>query len=281
MIWKRRKSGTFTDEQWQQAWQQPAHLSSERKQELLGAIHNRIHTASANGRRRVLYISAGAVAAVLTALIVKFTWMNNSQVPVSAWDVVASDGNKKKVELADGSVIWLAPNSAIHMYPTFAAKRSVVLDKGTAFFSVTKDQVHPFSIAVNKQKVLVLGTQFTITVKDTTDLHLAVKEGTVALHNQRGQVIVHGGQQVSTVNNNTGNTNLVPAIAADWWLQQEVRLFDVPLGELIDNVSAYYHVKLNTTGVNRLTKVTLTWNFSQPLRDNLAVLNQLTGNTIH
>lgn len=280
MIWKRRKNGPVTDEQWERAWRKPDQLPQEKKQQLLDAIHHRIHTA-AGYRRRVIYIGAGAVAAMVVAFIVRFNWVHKSEVPVTEWSIIASNDYKKKVELADGSVIWLAPHSSVRYYPAFAAQRSVILDKGTAFFTVAKDEAHPFSIAVNRQQVRVLGTAFTIARKDTVDLHLLVKEGTVALNNQKGQLIVHGGEQVSTFNAIAGNIETTPAMTADWWLQQQVRLFDVPLGELLNNIEAYYHVKLNTGNIKRKTKVTLTWDFTQSLKNNLEVLNQLTGNTIH
>lgn len=280
MIWKRRKDGPVQDEQWQQAWDNPQAMSSERKQQLLQSVHRSINSGTSL-RRRMVHISAGAAAAVLAAFAVRFTWMNNKPVPVTEWNAVASNDEKKKVELADGSVIWLAPHSSVRLYPAFTTQRTVVLEKGTAFFAVAQDKTHPFSVAINRQEVKVLGTSFTLNRKDTVDVNLVVKEGKVALSNQQGQVIVNAGQQVSTHNAVASSVTPVADMLADWWLQQEVRFLDVPLGELLDNIEAYYNVTLNKSSIQRNTRVTLTWSFTQSLEKNLAVLNLLTGNNIH
>lgn len=280
MIWKRRKDGPAHDDQWQQAWDNPQPIAGDKKQQLLQAIQRRIDNG-ASRRRRVIYISTSAAAAVLVAFVVRVTWMNNKMVPVAEWDAVASNDEKKKVELADGSVIWLAPHSSVRLYPAFTAQRNVVLEKGTAFFAVAQDKTHPFSVAVNRQEVKVLGTSFTVSMKDTVDVNLVVKEGKVALTNQLGQVIVKGGEQVSTYNAVASQVTPVTDMLTDWWLQQEVRFLDVPLGELLDNIEAYYHVTLNTRGIQRNTRVTLTWSFTQTMKENLAVLNLLTGYNIH
>lgn len=280
MIWKRRPTHSSGDAQWQQAWKQPAPLPDEKKQALLESIHQRLDAG--RSRRRLIYISTAAAAAVLTAWMIRSAWISTSQLPPPAeWNNIATTTNKRKLLLSDGSVLWLAPHSSVRINPRFTQQRVVVLDKGTAFFTVTPDKAHPFSVTVNQQQVKVLGTAFAITVKDSIDLHLVVKEGAVALSNARNSIVVHGGEQVHTIQAAIDSIHTAPAITADWWLQQQARLFNIPLGELLDQVAAYYHVQLHTKGIKRDTRVTLTWNFNQPLEKNLAVLNQLTGNTIH
>lgn len=280
MIWKRRKNGPEQDELWQQAFDTTGTITGERKQQLLQSIHQRINSSS-NRRRKILYISAGAAAAVLTAFVVRVAWTGNKLTPVSKWNMVASNEERKKIELADGSVIWLAPHSAVKLYPAFTSHRNVVLEKGTAFFEVAQDKEHPFAVAVNRQQVQVLGTRFTISIKDTVDVNLVVKDGKVALSNQSGRVIVNGGEQVSTLQSAAGAVATVPEALADWWLQHEVRFMDITLHELLDNIEAYYHVQLNRKNIQRNTRVTLTWSFSQTLEENLNVLNLLTGYNIH
>lgn len=279
MIWKRRQKGTDTDEQWQQAWQKPEQLASEKKQAMLQAVYERVDNA-AYYRRRVLYISTGAVAAVLVSFVIRFTLQRKELVPVTEWNTIASNGEKKMVQLADGSVIWLAPHSAVQVYPAFSKQRSIILNKGTAFFNVAQDKVHPFSVAVNAHQVKVLGTAFTIDRKDTVDLDLTVKEGSVALNGKQVQIVLHGGEQVSTFNARASQVQKTPDISADWWLQQEARLLDVSVKELLVRVESYYHVKLHAGKMKEDTKVTLTWDFTQSMEKNLAVLNLLTGSNI-
>lgn len=280
MMWSRRKQKPVNDEKWQQALDNPVRMSPEKKQALLQQIHQRIQVKTLY-RRRIVYMGVSAAAAVLIAFAVRMVWLNKQPVPVTEWETASSNTEKRRLQLPDGSVIWLAPHSSMRLYPGFTAQRSVVLEKGTAFFTVTRDEAHPFVVSINRQQVKVLGTQFNISVKDTVDLKLVVKEGAVALSNRQGSIVVHGGEEVNTFGAIDDSIKTIPEIAADWWLQPQVHLYDVPIGELLDNITAYYHVKLNADGVKRKTKVTLTWNFTQPMEQNLAVLNQLTGNTIH
>ncbi|BAV05642.1 anti-sigma factor [Filimonas lacunae] len=279
-MWKGRKRGTGIDKLWQKAWDNPDTLPVEKKEELLSAIHQRMN-ASASLGRRVVYIVSGAAAAILVTIVARQVWVNTKLAPVAEWNTIASNNENKKVILSDSSVIWLAPHSVVRLYPQFTRHRSVLLDKGTAFFEVTKDKDHPFQVNVNSQEVQVLGTAFTLERKDTVDIDLAVKEGSVALRSNEQRVVVHGGEQVSTTHKQVNAVARMMAMPADWWLQEEVRLLDVSLSELVTRIERYYHVQLNTEGVKWNTRVSLTWYFTQPLEKNLEVLNQLTGNTIH
>ena len=183
--------------------------------------------------------------------------------------------------LEDGSVVWLAPYSSVKVYTNFSKKRNTVLAKGTAFFSVAKDAQHPFTIGVNRQLVTVVGTAFTIHKLDSVDLQLTVKEGKVALNNPGGNQLVTAGQQVITTQAKTGQVLGIDPAAADWWLQQQMRLQNITLEELLNRIETYYRVKLTHGTINKHKKVTLTWDLTISLQDNLTVLNTLTGFNIH
>lgn len=179
--------------------------------------------------------------------------------------------------LEDGSVVWLAPHSSVKVYANFLKKRSTVLSKGSAFFSVAKDASHPFTIGINRQMVTVVGTAFTIHKLDSVDLQLTVKEGKVALNNAGGRQLVTAGQQVCTTQALTGKVIVIDPAAADWWLQRQVRIQNITLEELLNRIEMYYQVKLTYGSINKKKKVTLTWDQTISLNENLAVLNSLTG----
>ena len=146
---------------------------------------------------------------------------------------------------------------------------------------MAKDAQHPFSIRINRQQVTVLGTAFTIHKLDSVDLQLTVKEGKVALDDQGGRRLLTAGQQVITAHALAGMVKTIHPAAADWWLQQQVRLHNISLEELLNRVETYYQVKLTYGTINPSMKVTLTWDLGIPLGDNLTVLNALTGYNIH
>lgn len=274
----RQQSTPNDDPQWQQAWEQPDALDASRKQVLLHDIHQRM-AGNRRKKQQLFYISMGAAAAILVAFLIRIP--RTEDLPVHAWRELATHDSARKVQLEDGSVMWLAPRSAVKVYPDFRSKRNTLLTKGTVFFSVARDTAHPFSISVNNQLVTVLGTQFSISRLDSTDIQLTVKEGKVALVNTTGNNILTAGQQVYTRNGKTGNIQPVDPLTADWWAAPRIRLFNISLGTLIHCVESYYGVKLSRDHIDEALKVSLTWDMTVSLEDNLKILNAVTGYTIH
>jgi transmembrane sensor len=276
---RKDKNRNPADEQWLQAWDKPSPIGMQKKQILLNSINDRID----NRRRRkkqMFFIGLSAAAAILVAVFIKMPG-SPSNVAGNPWQELVSADSSKKIQLEDGSVVWLAPYSAVKVYTGFLKQRSTMLSKGTAFFSVAKDAQHPFTIDINRQRITVIGTAFTIRKLDTVDLQLTVKEGKVALNNTGGSQLVTAGQQVRTAQAVTGIVQTIDPAAADWWLQQQIRLQNITLEELLNRIETYYQVKLSHGSINEKLKVTLTWDLTITLKDNLTVLNSLTGFNIH
>ena len=268
------------DAHWQQAWNEPEKIPVAKKQALLNGIHRYID--SYRQKRKLLFVIgiSAAAAAILMAVFTIFPG-NDAPADMSKWRELATNDSSRKVLLDDGSVLWLAPRSAIRIHPDFVKHRNTELVKGTVFYDISHDEQHPFSIAVNRQEITVLGTAFSIHKTDTVDIMLAVKRGKVALDNLSGRRLLTAGQQANTVNATTPAIQAIEPDAIDWWLRQGVRWHNISLEELLNRIENYYQVKLSYGTINRKMKLTLTWDLTIPLEDNLAVLNALTGYHIH
>ena len=240
------------DEQWQQAWQSPEQMGMQKKQILLNSINDRIDNRRRQ-KKQFFFIGLSAVAAILVAVLFKMP--GSTAENANPWQELASAGSAKKVLLEDGSVVWLAPNSSVKVYTNFLKKRTTVLAKGSAFFSVAKDAERPFTIGVNRQLVTVVGTAFTIHKLDSVDLQLTVKEGKVALNNPSGIQLVTAGQQVTTSQANTSLVQVIDPAAADWWLHAQMRLQNITLGELLNRIETYYQVKLMHGPIKKNIKI--------------------------
>ena len=267
------------DQQWQQAWEQPDAIDPARKQAMLQHIHEKLDQ-SRQKKKQLFYIGLSAAAAIMVAVFIKLPW-SQQEVPVEAWTELASNESTRKVQLEDGSVLWLAPRSVVRVHPDFRNRRNTLLSKGTVFFSIAKDTLHPFAIGVNNHQVTVLGTQFTINRIDSTDIQLTVKEGRVALENADGRNVLTAGQQVNTHQGKTSAVQRVSPITADWWTKSEIRLLNISLGTLISCIESYYGVTLSNDRINPDMKVSLTWDMTLSLNENLKVVNTLTGYNIH
>jgi transmembrane sensor len=229
-------------------------------------------------------IGAVLAAAVLLAVFIRMPGLNSrgDRPDVAQWIKMGSDDSPGKFALDDGSVVWLAPHSIIRVNTNFSKQRRAMLTKGSAFFHVAKDEQRTFSVMAGEQQVTVLGTAFTVHMMDSADLQLSVKEGKVALSNSNGgRQVLTAGEGVNTERGAIGAVRAEEPDAADWWLQSQVRWHNIALEELLDRIEKYYHVQLTGEEMNGKMKLTLTWDLTIPLKDNLAVLNSLTGYNIH
>lgn len=92
-------------------------------------------------------------------------------------DYVAGVGEQKRIEMEDGSVIWLNTDTALAVeYST--EYRTIDLLYGEAYFDVKPDRTRPFSVLANDGRATAIGTEYS--VKSTRDqAEVTVFEGIV------------------------------------------------------------------------------------------------------
>lgn len=130
-------------------------------------------------------------------------------------------GGFYKLELPDGSKVWLNAASELKFPVRFTGKKREVYLKGEGYFEVTKDTDRPFVVHLNKADVTVLGTVFNINAYEGEDhIYTTLAEGAVAFysHQREEQLILQPGMQ-SDMNLKTGETILGevdPAVYTAW-----------------------------------------------------------------
>jgi transmembrane sensor len=97
-------------------------------------------------------------------------------------DLTTATAELGSLSLPDGSEIELAPESAIDTLFTGGA-RGVRLLKGEAYFSVTHDPAHPFTVIAGDAVVTVLGTAFDVRM-DAGGTLVAVEHGKVQVEDR-------------------------------------------------------------------------------------------------
>ena len=116
----------------------------------------------------------GAIAAMLlVALVVPASYMG---IPTY---YVVEKGQQTTVTLLDGSSIALGSNTQISVQEGWG-RRSVVLEKGNAYFAVAPNKDKPFSITAGTSTVTVLGTSFSVYRKQE-QVEVVVESGKVNL----------------------------------------------------------------------------------------------------
>ncbi|MEZ4910311.1 MAG: FecR family protein [Saprospiraceae bacterium] len=110
------------------------------------------------------------IAAMLLLVLGAWFVFNNLQ-----QDTYTANENYVRVDLKDGSHIWLSPQSKLTVKSLREDSRNVSLD-GEAYFNIAKNIEAPFKIHTQSMDVEVLGTVFLVNGHDN---EVAVKEGKV------------------------------------------------------------------------------------------------------
>lgn len=124
-------------------------------------------------RRSFMKYAASMVLAVGVAAIYSFFLPGNSQTYQTAV------GERKSVELADGTIIELNTNSLVHSRYS-RSTREIRLLRGEAYFEVAHDPSRPLSVHAGQGIVTVHGTAFTVHMRDER-VDVVVSEGHVTL----------------------------------------------------------------------------------------------------
>jgi ferric-dicitrate binding protein FerR (iron transport regulator) len=154
-------------------------------------------------RRRLLWATLAA-AACLTAA---FFFIHQYKTPPSTGPntVTTRPGSRSKVQLPDGSLVWLNADSKLsYTLNATTGYREVALT-GEAYFDVAKDKDHPFLIHTSTIDIKVLGTVFNVRSYNNdrnTEADLFQGSIEVALHGNPGKKIILQPSEKLLVHNN-------------------------------------------------------------------------------
>ena len=127
-------------------------------------------------RPRLAAIAASLVLAVGAGVLLKpFLSGDDYSTPV---------GGVASIPLSDGSRITLNTASKVHVALT-KEERRIELEKGEAFFEVAKDAARPFVVEAGDQRVIAVGTQFSVR-RNGTDVQVVVTDGKVRVERKDG-----------------------------------------------------------------------------------------------
>lgn len=130
------------------------------------ALQSRLQHKNRSSMRPVLshVLRAAAAIVVLGGAI----WAYRTTYPDVVLHTVAVDDEAvRKIDLPDGTKVWLRRNASITYPETFAADRRTVSVQGEVYFDVKHDAKHPFRVQLpSNGRVEVLGTQFAVNAQE-------------------------------------------------------------------------------------------------------------------
>lgn len=161
----------------------PAHeISGEAERAAAGIAQHRyhrdatFHRRSKSARRRGLKIAMAAACLVLVASL-GLELHRYTAIQSAAYSTPM--GGTQTVSLDDGSQAVLSSDSRVAAAMS-SGERHIDLQQGEAFFEVAKDAQRPFVVAVGEQRVIAVGTRFSVR-READGLRVVVTEGVVRL----------------------------------------------------------------------------------------------------
>lgn len=153
---------------------------------------------------------------------------------------------KSKIDLPDGSVLWIGSRSTCTYASDFSAENRQIEIRGKAFFNVKKDPEHPFTVKVGNAEITVLGTSFNISETDD-DLSVSLLTGSILFQTgTQDKIRIEPGQCVN-LNKQTGKCIVFSTdVTFDaLWAQDVLKIENKSLGEVVKYLNQWYGVNIN------------------------------------
>jgi ferric-dicitrate binding protein FerR (iron transport regulator) len=154
-------------------------------------IQTKKQIAGLQPKKRWLIYLRQAAAVLFLSLTLSFLYnyyvqQNNTEfVPeqMVMQEIRAAYGTRTKIQLADGTNVWLNSGSTLRFPTSFqnTDERNVELN-GEGYFDVTKNETKPFIVNTSKLNVKVYGTAFNVLAyNDHSSMTIALEEGKIGL----------------------------------------------------------------------------------------------------
>jgi len=230
-------------------------------------------------------IAAVLVLAVLISALYNLflvTKPNEKTEAIVYQQVKASYGTQSRVELADGTIVFLNSGSTLRFPGSFSGMKTRNVElTGEGHFEVAKNKEQPFIVDIHKIQVKVLGTTFNLEAyNNNSSFTIALVEGSIQLQQKTSNGVTDLMQmkpnQVAfynqTENKLTWKTedDLNKYTA---WTEGKIVLSNDPVNTVIQKLENWYNVDIELAD-RKLEKYRFTGTFiDEPLEQVLNILN--------
>lgn len=155
-------------------------------------------------------------------------------------------GEKSKVILSDGTVVWLNAGSTLKYSNKFNATNRKVELNGEGYFEVTKQEGATFIVQTHGYDVVVKGTKFDVSAYASDPfISTTLLEGSVEL-NYKGTPIMMAPGESMRLNVETGKftRTRVNASQSKAWAENRIEFDNITLKELVAKLSRQYDVNI-------------------------------------
>lgn len=222
-----------------------------------------------------LYKVAASLILIASVTIAMFYFSSNNNPIVLANN---DSENIKTISLSDSSKLTLKANTKLSYNNKFGIEnRAILLEKGTVFFKVKKNQTMPFIITCDETSITVVGTEFE--VKKTSDfVTVFVHEGKVKFSQANQEIFISKGMKYQYDIKNKSIKSISNINETE--MSYATGVFDfnqMNLKQVIDQLNEYYHCKIQIDPKNKsLENITLTSKFKNNSLEEVIQILELT-----
>lgn len=208
-------------------------------------------------RRKARWFVAAAAACLLFVAGYAVKWLsdthsiNNNNSALAYMIYTTHAGERKVLELADGSSIILNSNSTLKIPSDFNQEKRTLQLTGEAFFDVAKNKNKPFIVSSKNIAVEALGTSFKVRSYDFDPaMRVALVEGKVRIENttkdKRSTETLLPGEQVR-IHSPSGKMNKEKFdIGREMdWKENKLVFKDASLSQIAAQLEYWYGLKVN------------------------------------
>jgi len=116
--------------------------------------------------------------------------------PVRLVRVEVPLGRVRRLQLSDGTEVWLNAGSVLNYPEKFNREKRVLTLEGEAFFKVFHDAGKPFIIRSGKLNTVVLGTSFNVKTYEDSPAQVSVRSGKVSVAESAANISEDGKPKV-------------------------------------------------------------------------------------
>lgn len=144
-------------------------------------LHNKKRFSIQTISKEILKIVAVLAFGILTT----YSLMNRKSLPTEMQTIYVPAGQRSKLSLSDGTIVWLNSGTTIKFPTNFSKNQREVIIDGEAFFSVAKNKDKPFIVNTERNYIKVLGTEFNVKAYEGKEIfEIALLEGSIeVIHN--------------------------------------------------------------------------------------------------
>ncbi|GAB1449969.1 FecR domain-containing protein [Draconibacterium sp.] len=163
-------------------------------------------------------------------------------------NVLAENGHISKVELPDGSQVWLNSGSKITYSNSFASTNRNISLTGEAYFQIAKNEDHPLIVNSGELQVKVLGTKFNISAyAEIAQISVVLESGSIELMNSKVESfhfkLAPGERAVFNKTDRKMQVSNVNTSKFTSWKEGILNIYDQSLEEVVERLETRYNQK--------------------------------------